>query len=311
MPGTCFFIPAGFCALLGALACAAMPPVPPGGAVARREGDPDADGDGDGDGYGEGGKDGVGGDEDYEAPLLLDEVAGPGGYGTIADDRGPGTAEVAPSSAQQDAALGFLAALKIPGVVQYAVAYAFIKCVNYTLFFWLPYYLTSPALHYSKAEANAISTSFDIGSMVGGFFCGWLSDRLRKKRALASVPMLWASIPLMLLYRECGDKGAGANFVIMHVVTAIPPSTGPNILRPKRCYALMFIVAKFYMFYVPGCSSASCWGAQRRCTAPPYPQTLARTSPSRAKAARWPRSRPSSTARAPSGPPRRACFLRS
>ena len=218
---TCFFIPAGFCALLGALACC-MAPVPPGGAVARQEAGPDDGGRDDGDG------------EQYlyenendhvEQPLLLDEVAavsGASGYGTdaVKADDAP---EAVPGgtggggNAQQDAALGFLEALKIPGVVQYAVAYAFIKCVNYTLFFWLPYYLKF-SLHYTKAKANAISTSFDIGSMIGGFFCGWLSDRLRKHRALASVPMLFAAIPLMLLYRVCGGKGPGANFVIMLLV---------------------------------------------------------------------------------------------
>ena len=63
-----------------------------------------------------------------EVPLLLDEVAAaPAGYGGAekSDESGGG------SDDDNDAALGFCEALRIPNVVQYAVAYAFIKCINY------------------------------------------------------------------------------------------------------------------------------------------------------------------------------------
>ena len=35
----------------------------------------------------------------------------------------------------------FLAALKIPGVLEYAFSYFALKLVNYSFFFWLPYYM--------------------------------------------------------------------------------------------------------------------------------------------------------------------------
>ena len=35
----------------------------------------------------------------------------------------------------------FVAALKIPGVLEYAFSYFALKLVNYSFFFWLPYYM--------------------------------------------------------------------------------------------------------------------------------------------------------------------------
>ena len=37
--------------------------------------------------------------------------------------------------------VSFVAALRIPGVIEYALSYFALKLVNYSFFFWLPYYL--------------------------------------------------------------------------------------------------------------------------------------------------------------------------
>ena len=44
-------------------------------------------------------------------------------------------------NAKAQKSVGFLDALKIPGVVEYSLSYFAMKLVNYSFFFWMPYYL--------------------------------------------------------------------------------------------------------------------------------------------------------------------------
>ena len=55
--------------------------------------------------------------------------------------------------------VGFMQALQIPGVVQYATAFGFFKFVNYAMFFWLPFFL---ALHFDPQSANVISSLYSV-----------------------------------------------------------------------------------------------------------------------------------------------------
>jgi OPA family glycerol-3-phosphate transporter-like MFS transporter 3 len=89
-------------------------------------------------------------------------------------------------------AISFCAAIKLPGVIsviiltlllshdmiitrfQYSLAYACLKMVNYSFFFWLPFYL----LHnfgWSESVSDSLSTWYDWGGIVGGLIGGLIT----------------------------------------------------------------------------------------------------------------------------------------
>lgn len=49
---------------------------------------------------------------------------------------------------------------------QYAFAYFCLKLVNYSFFFWLPYYLHG-SFGWSESTADKISIWYDIGGIIG------------------------------------------------------------------------------------------------------------------------------------------------
>lgn len=65
--------------------------------------------------------------------------------------------------------------LRVPGLLKYSFSYAFLKLVNYALFFWLPFYLSEGA-GLPKGVANRMASLFDWGFIVGGLVAGCLSD---------------------------------------------------------------------------------------------------------------------------------------
>ncbi|KAK7100433.1 hypothetical protein V1264_023393 [Littorina saxatilis] len=110
-------------------------------------------------------------------------------------------------------AIGWLAALLLPGVIPYSLAYAFLKLVNYVFFFWLPFYLSS-AYGWRESTADQLSIWYDVGGIVGGTVAGFLSDRCGK-RALVVVPMLVLGIPMLFIY---GNVSAGGQMLINAVM---------------------------------------------------------------------------------------------
>lgn len=49
---------------------------------------------------------------------------------------------------------------------QYSLSYACLKLVNYSFFFWLPFYLSS-AYGWEETKADQISIWYDIGGIIG------------------------------------------------------------------------------------------------------------------------------------------------
>ncbi|KAG9401641.1 hypothetical protein AC1031_009497 [Aphanomyces cochlioides] len=73
--------------------------------------------------------------------------------------------------------ISFWKAWTIPGVFAYAIAYACLKSVTYSLFFWVPYYLTANR-HMSNSKANLYSVIYDVGGIAGGIIGGYVTDRM-------------------------------------------------------------------------------------------------------------------------------------
>ncbi|KAK3746572.1 hypothetical protein RRG08_019493 [Elysia crispata] len=111
--------------------------------------------------------------------------------------------------------LSFWKACLLPGVIPYALSYAFLKLVNYSFFFWLPYYLHN-AFGWPEKVADQLSTVYDISGIVGSIFIGLASDWLGK-RTVVIMPMLILSIPALWFY-QFSPNDKMINSVLMAVV---------------------------------------------------------------------------------------------
>nr|XP_021520967.1 sugar phosphate exchanger 3 [Aotus nancymaae] len=80
------------------------------------------------------------------------------------------------SSVAQVKAVSFYQACCLPGVIPYSLAYACLKLVNYSFFFWLPFYLSNN-FGWKEAEADKLSIWYDVGGIIG-FFIGGPSNMI-------------------------------------------------------------------------------------------------------------------------------------
>lgn len=113
----------------------------------------------------------------------------------------PGDAAIVLDQAEADnkpKSISFIRVILLPGVIPYSLAYAFLKLVNYSFFFWLPFYLNNQ-YNWKESTADQLSTAYDIAGIIGGTLVGLASDRLGK-RTILIVPMLILSIPSLFAY---------------------------------------------------------------------------------------------------------------
>ncbi|KAL0962748.1 hypothetical protein UPYG_G00344850 [Umbra pygmaea] len=129
-------------------------------------------------------------DRDSHRPLMSDEEEEDrseevcdGGYYTIQQG------DTEPEESHK--AIGFCQAFSLPGVLPYSLAYACLKLVNYSFFFWLPFYL-SRNFGWKEAEADRLSVWYDVGGIVGGTIQGLVSDCLGKRAPVLALSLLLA-----------------------------------------------------------------------------------------------------------------------
>lgn len=114
--------------------------------------------------------------------------------------------------------IGFRGIARMPAVWLLGGSYFGLKLIRYSLLFWLPYYL-SKGLHYDEGTAGYLSTTFEMGGIVGAIATGWVSDRwFPEHRARLAAPMVLALAGALLLYRGVGDVGIVANGLSMALV---------------------------------------------------------------------------------------------
>lgn len=138
--------------------------------------------------------------DDEDAPLLNPVVTR--SDSVLSDDR--------------PAAIGFCSALCLPGVALYALAYACLKLVNYSFFFWLPYYLHNK-YGWKETVADDISIWYDVGGIIGGTIFGFVSDRFQH-RSVIVIPMLLLGIPALFIYNSDLSSTLTMNGLLMAVV---------------------------------------------------------------------------------------------
>jgi len=106
--------------------------------------------------------------------------------------------------------------------------YFCMKLTRYALLFWLPYYLDKQ-LGYGSAEAGYMSTSFEIGGVVGVVASGLLADKVFGKRRVAVATVGVALLAAALgLYADVAEQGVVVNFAAMMLVGAF--LFGPDAL---------------------------------------------------------------------------------
>ncbi|XP_070157160.1 glucose-6-phosphate exchanger SLC37A2 isoform X1 [Polyergus mexicanus] len=115
--------------------------------------------------------------------------------------------------APRDNAIGFIGAIKIPGVIEYSLSLFFAKLVSYTFLYWLPLYIEASTSYGATASAT-LSILFDVGGIAGAIAAGVLSD-FSGMSALTCVAMFGFACPALFLYNYVGNINLGVNIVLL------------------------------------------------------------------------------------------------
>lgn len=121
-----------------------------------------------------------------------------------------------PKLPDEEKAISFIGALKIPGVVEFSLCLFFAKLVSYTFTFWLPNYIDT-STNYTASQSAYISIFFDVGGIIGGILAGVLRDQTGMPASICNT-MLILSVPLMYVYNMFGDVTIGLNIFLLIVV---------------------------------------------------------------------------------------------
>jgi len=117
---------------------------------------------------------------------------------------------------QPQRAIGFLGALKIPGVIEFSLSLFFSKLVSYTFLYWLPKYLAISTNLNATLSAD-LSTLFDFGGIIGAIAAGVISD-YSGMSASTCVGMLAIAAPMMFLYQHFCTISLAVNMFLLILV---------------------------------------------------------------------------------------------
>lgn len=120
------------------------------------------------------------------------------------------------SSSEEEIAIGFMGALRIPGVIEYSLSLFFSKLVSYTFLYWLPLYVNASTTMGATLSAD-LSTLFDVGGIFGAIIAGVISDRSGMS-ATTCGGMLIIAAPMMFIYQRISSINLGFNMVLLVIV---------------------------------------------------------------------------------------------
>ncbi|EUB58585.1 Sugar phosphate exchanger 3 [Echinococcus granulosus] len=104
----------------------------------------------------------------------------------------------------------------LPELICYALAYAGLKLVNYSFFFWLPFYLHNK-FNWDAGTASALSAFFDLGGLFGGIVGGGISDLPCVSRNWVNIVFLMLCVPCLLVYRNTPGSPWALNGFVMGI----------------------------------------------------------------------------------------------
>ena len=163
--------------------------------------------------------------------LTLHLISDPADAGIITDEVRARQEKVAAQRAQGHdvsddgpAPITYLAALRIPMVAQYSLAFGFFKLTNYVLFFWLPYFLGK---HFDPVEANLIAALYSVGMMPGGVIVGVVSDCFGGRRASVIGVFMCSLVLFLFIFSEYSEVLSAGSLLVMLAIMGILVG-GPN-----------------------------------------------------------------------------------
>uniref|UniRef100_A0A1A8DUT3 Sugar phosphate exchanger 3 n=1 Tax=Nothobranchius kadleci TaxID=1051664 RepID=A0A1A8DUT3_NOTKA len=141
-------------------------------------------------------------DSDSHRPLMSDEEEE---EVQVCSRRFPSVQQSDEPQEESPQAIGFFQAFCLPGVLPYSLAYACLKLVNYSFFFWLPFYLSNN-YGWKEAEADRLSVWYDVGGIIGGTVQGLISDFLGKRAPVLAFSLAMAMGALVGYSRSPNDQ---------------------------------------------------------------------------------------------------------
>ncbi len=110
--------------------------------------------------------------------------------------------------------------LRHPLLWCYGASYFCIKFIRYALLFWLPFFLTK-ARGFGEEQAGYVSTSFEIGGIVGVVLIGIASDRVRRfSRSLLAAAALVALACAVVLFTQLEATSTWSNVLGLALIGA-------------------------------------------------------------------------------------------
>jgi len=143
--------------------------------------------------------------------IRQEKLAAARAQGLTVEDNGP-------------APISYKAALQIPMVAQYALAFGFFKLTNYVLFFWLPYFLGK---NFDAVTANLIASLYSVGMMPGGIIVGVVSDLFGGRRASVIGVFMCTLIVFLAVFSQKSEDLTAVPLLIMLAIMGILVG-GPN-----------------------------------------------------------------------------------
>ncbi|XP_068442528.1 sugar phosphate exchanger 3 isoform X2 [Clinocottus analis] len=128
-------------------------------------------------------------DSDSHRPLMSDEEDE--AVREVYNGQCPSVQQQDEPPAEPPRAISFCRAFCLPGVLPYSLAYACLKLVNYSFFFWLPFYLSNN-YGWKEAEADRLSVWYDVGGIIGGTVQGLISDLMGKRSPVLVITLVLA-----------------------------------------------------------------------------------------------------------------------
>ncbi|KAK2709611.1 glucose-6-phosphate exchanger SLC37A2-like isoform X2 [Artemia franciscana] len=113
-------------------------------------------------------------------------------------------------------AIGFLQAIRIPGVIEFSFCLFFAKLISYTFLYWLPRYIKA-STSFTASESANLSTLFDVGGILGGILAGVMTDHTGMSAVTCAV-MLLIAIPMLFLYQLYGAVNLATSMILLVVV---------------------------------------------------------------------------------------------
>lgn len=117
---------------------------------------------------------------------------------------------------------------KIPMLKEVAIGVFCLKIVRYCMYMWLPMYLLQE-LEYPQHLAGMLSTTFEVGGVLGSALIGLVLDRYFQGRSLLGTGLSTAlSAAALILFAVTGSWGMLFNCLFLFIAGAF--NAGPDVL---------------------------------------------------------------------------------